>query len=97
MRTHLFRRRLLATTIVGGALVAAAPVMAQASQTPDNAEPTTVGEIVVTGSRIARPNQDSPVPVSVITAQHIEATGQMNTGDILRTLPEAGVLSLIHI
>ena len=91
MRTHLFRRRQLATTIVGGALVAAAPVMAQASQTPDNAEPTTVGEIVVTGSRIARPNQDSPVPVSVITAQHIEATGQMNTGDILRTLPEAGV------
>jgi iron complex outermembrane receptor protein len=77
--------------IVGGALVAAAPVMAQASQTPDNAEPTTVGEIVVTGSRIARPNQDSPVPVSVTTAQHIEATGQMNTGDILRTLPEAGV------
>ncbi|WP_406852123.1 TonB-dependent receptor [Brevundimonas sp. BH3] len=91
MRTHLFRQRLLATTMIGGALVSATPVMAQASQTPDNAEPTAVGEIVVTGSRITRPNQDSPVPVSVITAQHIEATGQMNTGDILRTLPEAGV------
>jgi len=92
LQTQFFRRRLLATTIVGGALAAASPGLAQtATQGPPDAEPTTVDEIVVTGSRIARPNQDSPVPVSVITAQHIEATGQMNTGDILRTLPEAGV------
>ncbi|MBM5552761.1 hypothetical protein ELE23_27335, partial [Klebsiella quasipneumoniae] len=78
MQTQFFRRRLLATTIVGGALAAASPGLAQtATQGPPDAEPTTVDEIVVTGSRIARPNQDSPVPVSVITAQHIEATGQM--------------------
>jgi len=90
--TQHFRRRLLATTIVGGALAAAMPALAQTAPTTQNpADATTVDEIVVTGSRIARPNQDSPVPVSVITAQHIEATGQMNTGDILRTLPEAGV------
>lgn len=88
MRVHLLRRHLLATTIMGGALAAAVPALAQPAQQQDA---TTVDEIVVTGSRIARPNQDSPVPVSVITAQHIEATGQMNTGDILRTLPEAGV------
>ncbi|MNS18331.1 Vitamin B12 transporter BtuB precursor [compost metagenome] len=92
MRNHPFRRRLLATTIVGGALASAFPVMAQVAGTPASAgEPTALEEVIVTGSRIARPNQDSPVPVSVITAQHIEATGQMNTGDILRTLPEAGV------
>ena len=92
MLTQHFRRRLLATTIVGGALAAAMPALAQTAPTTQNpADATTVDEIVVTGSRIARPNQDSPVPVSVITAQHIEATGQMNTGDILRTLPEAGV------
>lgn len=93
MHTHLFRRRLLATTIIGGALAAAMPVLAQdatATAGPDETA-TLVEEIVVTGSRIARPNQDSPVPVSVITAQHIEATGQLNAGDILRTLPEAGV------
>lgn len=93
MRTHLSRQRLLATTMIGGSLIATTPVMAQASQTPDTTEATTVSEIIVTGSRISRPNQDSPVPVSVITAQHIEATGQMNAGDILRTLPEAGVSS----
>ncbi|WP_172448527.1 TonB-dependent receptor plug domain-containing protein [Caulobacter mirabilis] len=89
MRTHLFRRRLLATTIMGGAL--ALPITALAAETTANAgDAAAVEEVIVTGSRIARPNQDSPVPVSVITAQHIEATGQMNTGDILRTLPETG-------
>lgn len=93
MRNHLFRRRLLASTIVSGAIAVAAPAMAQsagtAAQSTDDA--AALEEVVVTGSRIARPNLDSPVPVSVITAQHIEATGQLNTGDIIRMLPEAGV------
>ncbi|MBL8771597.1 MAG: TonB-dependent receptor [Phenylobacterium sp.] len=53
-----------------------------------------VGEIVVTGSRIARPNLDAPTPVSVIDTRTIEARGAINTGDVIRTLPAAGVSSI---
>ena len=71
--------------MIGGCIAIALPAMAQ------QADVSTVDEVVVTGSRIARPNQDSPVPVSVITAEHIESTGMLNAGDILRALPVAGL------
>ncbi|WP_157968761.1 MULTISPECIES: TonB-dependent receptor domain-containing protein [unclassified Sphingomonas] len=44
-------------------------------------------EIVVTGSRIARPTLESPVPVTTITAQDLLATGTLNIGDALNSLP----------
>ena len=75
--------------ICGTALGVAAPAFAQ-----DTTQPTEVQEIVVTGSRIARPNLESPTPVSVIDQRMIEATGQVNTGDIIRQLPAAGVSAL---
>ncbi|MBV5324930.1 MAG: TonB-dependent receptor plug domain-containing protein, partial [Rhodospirillaceae bacterium] len=55
---------------------------------------TEVGEIVVTGSRIVRPNQDAPTQVQVVSSEAIENTGEVNLGEILRTLPAAGVSSL---
>ena len=45
------------------------------------------GEIVVTGSRIARPNLDSVSPVTSITAAEIQQTGNISTGDVLNNLP----------
>lgn len=50
--------------------------------TRDNEE-----EIVVTGSRIRRPNLDSPVPITSIGAEELTATGDVNIGDRLNDLP----------
>lgn len=66
-------------------LMAALPAVAQ--QTPVNQEATTVDEIVVTGSRIPRPNLEQPTPVSTVSRETIENAGTQNLGDILAQLP----------
>lgn len=55
----------------------------------DKADP---GEqIVVTGSRIARPNLDSPSPITSLTAAELtNNTGAVSLGDILNQLPSLG-------
>lgn len=82
------RNYLFGTTVLAGVLAVSAPAFAQSNDATD------VGEIVVTGSRIVRPNQESPTQVQVVSAETIANTGQVNLGEILRTLPAAGVSSL---
>lgn len=48
---------------------------------------TTVGELVVTGSRIRRDTFSSPTPVSVISAEAIRESGNTSLGDIMMDLP----------
>jgi len=43
--------------------------------------------IVVTGSRIARPELKAAVPIEVVSAQSISATGTTNIQDALKDLP----------
>ena len=45
------------------------------------------GAIVVTGSRIARPNLESTVPVVTITGEDLSQTGRVSVGDVLNDLP----------
>jgi len=45
------------------------------------------GSIIVTGSRIRRPNLDSPVPITSISADELTQTGDVNVGDRLNDLP----------
>lgn len=85
----LMKRSLFASSILAGVMTAAVPAFAQS-----NDASTEVGQIVVTGSRIARPNLVSPTQVQVVSAEAIENTGEVNLGEILRTLPAAGVSSL---
>jgi outer membrane receptor protein involved in Fe transport len=49
---------------------------------------TTVEEIVVTGSRIRRPNLDSAVPVTSIGGETFIQQGDTNIGDTLNELPQ---------
>ena len=71
------------------AAVASAPAFAQAEPTTAAAEGATADEmIVVTGSRIARPNLDSAVPISTITAQELRETGEVSLGDTLNLMPQ---------
>lgn len=90
MINQRMRERLLASSVLcGAALLAAAAASPAAAQSASGG--SEVSEIVVTGSRIARPNFDSPVPVSVVDSRLIENSGNISTGDILRQLPAAGV------
>ncbi len=47
--------------------------------------------IVVTGSRIRRPDLESASPVAVIDAQQIQSQGIVNTQDLLQKLPQIGI------
>ncbi len=44
-------------------------------------------DIVVTGSRIARPTLDSPAPVTTLTIADLTRTGAITVGDVLNDLP----------
>lgn len=43
--------------------------------------------IVVTGTRIKRPNLESPVPVTSVSAEDLTSQGDVNVGDALNDLP----------
>ena len=76
----------------------ASPVLAQdtAGQDEDvsaTATDTTEqqpGAIIVTGSRIARPNLDSPIPIATIQARDLVERGSLALGDALAELPQLG-------
>jgi outer membrane receptor protein involved in Fe transport len=44
--------------------------------------------VVVTGSRIRRPNDDSPIPITTVTPQDILSQGRVSVGDALNQLPQ---------
>jgi outer membrane receptor protein involved in Fe transport len=84
--------------LLGLALIGTAPAYAQdtADQTATAADPTVdqtaepaadEGAIVVTGSRIRRPNLESPVPVTSIGGEEFFQTGTTSVGDVLNELP----------
>lgn len=90
------RQRLLQTTIIGGALAAAvlAPGVASAqAQTLPEADAqaqqaTQVGDIVVTGSRIARQDYQSASPIVTVDQQDFQATGSVTIDTLVNDLPQ---------
>ena len=85
MKSSTTRTRLLASSMITGAtLLAAGGAFAQ---TADSG--TTVGEVVVTGSRIPHPNLTTATPVTTVTAQSIKLQGTVNVEDFINNLPQA--------
>ena len=92
---HLFT----ATAMAGVLTCLAGPAFAQATGNPvaaaqnlaapdpSDAPAETAADVVVTGSRIARPNDNSTVPVTTLTAAELQQTGNISTGDVLNDLP----------
>jgi len=76
---------LLATTLLAG-MAAASGATAQQQA----ANSSVLQELVVTGTRIPRPNLDQPTPVAVLSQQVIQNAGPQSLGDIITQLPEAG-------
>lgn len=85
-------RLLLASSATVAMAVSAQPVAAQtvtaaADAAASNATPD--GEqIIVTGSRLNRPNMASPVPITSITGTELLARGSVSIGDTLSQLPQ---------
>jgi outer membrane receptor protein involved in Fe transport len=80
------RERLLASTMICGvalAALAASPSYAQ------SASGTEVKEVVVTGSRIKRPNLTSESPVTSVNSQEMKLSGATGVEQVLNNLPQA--------
>jgi outer membrane receptor protein involved in Fe transport len=90
--TNYKLRSAVHNALVAGAVTSlvGAGQSALAQQTPAaQAQPSEgLGEIVVTGSRIAVPNLESISPVTSVTAADIALTGKMNVADVLNQLPQ---------
>ena len=85
------RNRLLATSILAGALALSSTAVAQTApdQTPPAGEQdaTELGEIVVTGSRLRRNAANAPTPLIQVSQEEILSTGQTSVIDYLATIP----------
>ncbi len=62
-----------------------APAPSDQATSPTNGGP--VEKVVVTGSRIPRPNLEQPTPVTTVTKERIEDSGTSNLGDIVAQFP----------
>ncbi|SOB86930.1 TonB-dependent Receptor Plug Domain [Sphingomonas guangdongensis] len=79
-----FRRALY----LGSAIAWLGAMPAVAQDVPPPTPPESDGEIVVTGTRLARdPNEVAPSPISTITAADIRLTGQIDATEALREIP----------
>src|SRR5580704_6667818 len=68
--------------------------LAQAPPTPAPqavaaaAEPAPLTEVIVTGSRIASPNEVSTSPIQVVSSKSIQVSGKTDISDIITQLPQ---------
>jgi outer membrane receptor protein involved in Fe transport len=81
------KKNLLSAAVKGalGLTVAAIMVPTMPAFAQEDAE--MVEEVIVTGSRIKRADLDSSSPVTVLTAEDMQATGITDVGDLLQRLP----------
>src|SRR3954467_4410971 len=84
MALHYVRSRFAAAVEVT-LLATASAAMSQEvkQQSPQESQP----EVIVTGSRIARPNLDSSVPITTVSGEDLHHTGDTSIGDLLNDLP----------
>jgi iron complex outermembrane receptor protein len=89
--TFTFRRRLLASTLLVASATFATPALAQVTEpveaSPEAQEAAEGGEVIVTGSRIARPDLETSSPVNVVGQQEIQLRQATTAEGLLRDLP----------
>ena len=91
MTTPTMRTRLLASSMISGAALAAVSVTGASAQAVEAAPAasTSVQELVVTGSRIPQKNLTSVSPVTTINNQTVKLQGTTNVEDLINNLPQA--------
>ena len=82
-------RRAVRRALWAGAIASVTPVFpAVAADVPPPATPEVVEEVVVTGSRIRVRDYDAISPVTTVSADAIQATGQLSVEEVLNRLPQ---------
>ena len=84
---HTTRDRLLASTIICGALSLAMAGAASAQQAPPDT--SAVQEVVVTGTRIQNANLTSVSPVTTVNNAEIKLSGATRVEDLINALPQS--------
>lgn len=87
-KTPSIKLRLSVAPVALGIALISAPVFAQDAPADEGA--AAEDTIVVTGSRIARPELEGSAPVQVLSAAAIEQQGSQNISDILNKMPAVG-------
>src|SRR5271168_2944218 len=92
MTTRLARYRVL-RGLLASTLLLAFGMSAHGQATPKAAAPedTALQEVVVTGSRIARPEFDNLEPTTTVDSKTFDQRGYLDVGQALNELPEFGV------
>jgi iron complex outermembrane recepter protein len=87
MKLQSMRERLLASTIICGAVVLAAPAFAQTAPSPGSspaaAAPDQGNVVIVTGSRIPQPNLTSVSPITAVNSQTVKLEGTTSAEDLI--------------
>ncbi len=84
MNTPLRRGKGLRGALVLG-LAASTTVIASAPALAQDAEE--LETVIITGSRISRPNLDSTVPITTVSGDQLFETGSTSVGDLLNDMP----------
>jgi outer membrane receptor protein involved in Fe transport len=88
MNTNMKSFRLLAATaLASSSFFIASAAFAQEAAPQASEEEASEGAIIVTGSRIARPNLESTVPITSVGGEEIFQSGSTSVGDLLNDLP----------
>src|SRR5262249_40072989 len=76
---------LLSIASAAGAAVETPTALAQ-----EASDEAATSQIVITGSRIATPELESPVPITILNSQTIQEEGSTNVSNLIRKLPSVG-------
>jgi iron complex outermembrane receptor protein len=77
-----------------GVIASATPAIAQQAPAASANESPELQEIIVTGSRIAAPNEVSTSPIQVLSSKFIETSGKTDITDLINELPQISNNSL---
>jgi len=83
-RISLYRSALRSSSVLVAAATIAVPAFAQEQETAESVEET----IIVTGSRIARPNMEANSPITVMTGEDTVKNADITLDTFLNTLPQ---------
>jgi iron complex outermembrane recepter protein len=84
--SNTLRRAVRSTLLMNAAAAIACAVTLPALAAEDPA----IAEVIVTGSRIARPDVEATVPVQIISGELVQEQGSPNVADILAEIPAVG-------
>jgi iron complex outermembrane receptor protein len=98
MRSQLINsgrpKGLLAGSALAAALAASGSALAAGPAPANNDQAVSVGEVVVTAQFRATQLQKTPLAISAVTGQQIQAMGETNVTDLARTVPNTVISPL---